>query len=99
MMEPWSLNQKKIKKKIAYHLYQKRILNNCKVIHATSKMEANNLMQLGVSKPIEFIPHGTNLKNVDLDLDLKLKISNGKKFYYFYQDLIKKRYFRAFERI
>ena len=101
MMEPWSLNQKN-QKKIAYHLYQKRILNNCKVIHATSKMEANNLMQLGVSKPIEFIPHGTNLKNVDLDLDLKLKISNGKKFYYFYQDLIKKGIFellREFNRI
>ena len=80
-------------KKIAYHLYQKRILNNCKVIHATSKMEANNLMQLGVSKPIEFIPHGTNLKNIDLDLDLKFKISNGKKILLFLSRFDKKRYF------
>lgn len=91
MMEPWSLNQKKIKKKIAYHLYQKRILNDCKVIHATSKMEASNLMQLGITKPIEFIPHGTNLKYVDLDLNLKLKISNGKKILLFLSRFDKKK--------
>ncbi len=91
MMEPWSLNQKKIKKKIAYYFYQKKIFDNCKVIHATSKMEANNLMQLGLSRPIEFIPHGTNLKFVDLDLKLKLKISKGKKILLFLSRFDKKK--------
>ena len=38
-LEPWSLSQKKFKKKIAFWLYQKKILNNVDQIHATSEIE------------------------------------------------------------
>ena len=91
MMEPWSLNQKKIKKKIAFHIYQKKILEYSKIIHATSKMEANNLIRLGIEKPIEFIPHGTDLKKVDTDFDFKFKISKGKKILLFLSRFDKKK--------
>ena len=91
MMEPWSLDQKKIKKKIAYNLYQKRILNNCSIIHATSKMEATNLKNLNIKTQIEFIPHGTNLKNIPVDYDLKFKISKNKKILLFLSRFDKKK--------
>ena len=90
-MEPWSLNQNKIKKKIACNIYQKKILEYSKIIHATSKMEANNLIRLGIEKPIEFIPHGTDLKKVDTDFDFKFKISKGKKILLFLSRFDKKK--------
>ena len=37
------IRTKKIKKKIAWHLYQKKILNNCDYIHATSDDEKKHL--------------------------------------------------------
>ena len=91
MMEPWSLGQKKLKKKIAYNLYQKKIFNYSKIIHATSKMEADNLINLGINTPIEFIPHGTNLNFTETDFNLKKKISNGKKILLFLSRFDKKK--------
>jgi len=43
-MEPWALNQKKLKKLIAWKLYQKKILNSADVVHATCNEEAENLI-------------------------------------------------------
>ena len=45
-LEPWSLSQKKIKKKIAWFLYQKKIIDNVDLLHATSDIEAKNLANL-----------------------------------------------------
>ena len=56
--EPWSLDQKKIKKKIAWHLYQKNYLDCADYIHATSVDEKSHLLELGVKAPIIVLPHG-----------------------------------------
>lgn len=61
--EPWALNQKKIKKKIAWQVYQKKILNNCDYIHATSSIEKEHLLELGIKSPIKVIPHGVIIKD------------------------------------
>ena len=60
-LEPWSLGQRSFKKKIAWNLYQKRILNNSDYIHATSEMEMENLIKIGVKSPLKIIPHGLEL--------------------------------------
>ena len=83
MMEPWPLSQKKIKKHLAYFIYQKKILHNCDFIHATSKMEADNLLKLGIKNKIEFIPHGTNLNYTVPDEKYKFSLSKGKKILLF----------------
>ena len=62
--EPWSLKQKKIKKKIAWHLYQKKILDNCDSIHATSIEEKEHLEELGIKAPVKVIPHEVIIKSV-----------------------------------
>lgn len=58
MLEPWSLNYKKWRKKIAWLLYQRRDLLGARVLHATSKQEAGNFRRLGLDRPIAVIPNG-----------------------------------------
>jgi glycosyltransferase involved in cell wall biosynthesis len=61
MLEPWSLSQKKIKKRIAMLLFQKKDLQMANCIHATANSEAKNLRALGFTNPIAIIPNGINL--------------------------------------
>lgn len=58
MLEPWSLSQKKWKKKLALLLYQMRDLNTCACVFATAEMEALHIRELGVKAPISVIPNG-----------------------------------------
>ena len=67
-MEPWALKQKKLKKNIAWNLYQKKILNNCDYIHATSNEEKKNLIELGINTPIKVIPHGVIIKSIQKNI-------------------------------
>ena len=60
-LEPWALSQRNIKKKIAWHLFQRKILNNVDYIHATSQMESENLINLGIKSPIKVLPHGLEI--------------------------------------
>lgn len=61
MLEPWSLTQKKIKKRIALFFYQYQDLMKARCIHATSKMEAENIIKLGFNNPITIIPNGIDI--------------------------------------
>ena len=60
-LEPWSLKQKRLKKKIALSLYQKADLQKASCILATSDMEAQNIRNLGISSPIAVIPNGIDI--------------------------------------
>jgi glycosyltransferase involved in cell wall biosynthesis len=62
-LEPWPLSQKKIKKKLFWHLFQKQDLIKANCIHTTSIMEAMNIRELGVKTPIAIIPNGINTEN------------------------------------
>ena len=79
-LEPWALSQEKLKKKIAWHLYQKKILNNVDVIHATSEIEAKNIRINKVTTKIEVIGHGLP---IDYDFTPKLKFNKKKKILFF----------------
>lgn len=61
MAEPWSLDQKFYKKKLAWLLYQKFFLNKATVIHCTSKDEIGNLKSLGIKNKFALIPHGVSI--------------------------------------
>lgn len=66
MLEPWSLKQKWLKKRIARWLYQDRDLRYAAALHATAESEAEQLRKLGFTNPIIVSPNGVNVpKNFD----------------------------------
>lgn len=58
MLEPWSLAQKKWKKRLALWLYQMSDLNHAAFIYTTADEEAKNVKALGVKAPCAVIPNG-----------------------------------------
>jgi glycosyltransferase involved in cell wall biosynthesis len=71
MLEPWSLNEGRWKKKAAWWLYQKTDLKSASALVATAGQEAEHIRDLGIDRPVATIPNG-----VDMPEDLpSLKIS------------------------
>lgn len=64
MLEPWALQQKKLKKKIAWVVYQKHDLQRASSIHCTSPLEADNVRRLLPCIKVEMIPNGTLLPDL-----------------------------------
>lgn len=58
MLEPWSLSQKKWKKRLAMLLYQKADLMKASCIFTTAEMEAKHVHDLGIHVPCSVIPNG-----------------------------------------
>ena len=61
MLEPWSLKQKWLKKRIARFLYQDRDLKFAAALHATAESEAEQFRRLGFKNPIIISPNGVNV--------------------------------------
>ena len=61
MLEPWSLQQKWLKKKIARWLYQDRDLKCAAALHATAESEAEQFRKLGFKNSIIVSPNGVNV--------------------------------------
>ena len=61
MLEPWSLQQKWLKKRIARFLYQDRDLKCAAALHATAESEAEQFRKLGFRNPIIVSPNGVNV--------------------------------------
>lgn len=61
MLEPWALNHKKLKKKLAWWAYQRRDLRCAAFHHATAAAEAENLRRLRLGVPVGVIPNGVEL--------------------------------------
>ena len=64
-LEPWSLQQRIIKKKLAMLLYQKKDLQKSACILATAKMEAAHIRQLGIHSPVCIIPNGIDVSEYE----------------------------------
>ena len=78
MLEPWSLQQKWLKKRIARFVYQDRDLRLATALHATAESEAEQFRRLGFTNPIIISPNGVNVPNADVGnkqstLELQLK--------------------------
>ena len=61
MLEPWSLQQKWLKKRIARWLYQDKDLKCAAALHATAESEAEQFRKLGFKNPIIISPNGVNV--------------------------------------
>jgi glycosyltransferase involved in cell wall biosynthesis len=68
MLEPWALNHKGWKKRLALLLYQRAILNHAAALHATSEREAENLRKLGFNSRIVMIPWGIDMPETANDI-------------------------------
>ena len=60
MLEPWALNHKAWKKRIAMALFQRRDLEIAQVIVATAITEYESVRKLGLLQPVAVIPNGAN---------------------------------------
>src|SRR5947208_4209356 len=60
MLAPWTLNFKKLRKQLAWHLYQRHDLLSADVVHVTSRLEASEARDAGVTGPIAVIGNGVN---------------------------------------
>jgi len=61
MLEPWSLAQKKWRKRLAMIVMFRRILNRASSLHATAVSEARQYRRIGLTAPIAVIPNGVDL--------------------------------------
>ena len=78
MLEPWSLTQSPLKKKLALLLYQRRLLNKAFCLHVTAESEMHSLRNLGFKNPIAIIPNGIDLRKFPPQKEYYSK-SNGKR--------------------
>lgn len=60
MLEPWSLNHKKWKKRVAWWLYQRKALRSAVALHATAASEAAQFRKLGLAQPILLAANGVD---------------------------------------
>lgn len=58
MLEPWSLSQKKWKKKLAWWFYQRNDVQKSVCVFTTAKMEAEHVSNLGITTCKVVIPNG-----------------------------------------
>ncbi|MCW3835402.1 glycosyltransferase [Sphingomonas canadensis] len=61
MLEPWAFNHKWLKKRIAWHLYQRADLRSASLLHATSEAEERNARARGLDGPYCMIANGMDL--------------------------------------
>lgn len=60
-LEPWALNHKKTKKKLAMILYQKQILDNASCLVVNSRLELLNAQKLKLNVPIAIIQNAISV--------------------------------------
>ena len=71
MLEPWSLRQKWLKKRIARWLYQDRDLKLAAALHATAESEAAQFRALGFKNKIIISPNGVNVPAGTFEVKVK----------------------------
>jgi glycosyltransferase involved in cell wall biosynthesis len=65
MLEPWAMNHKRLKKRIAWSLYQRRDLKQARCHHTTADTEARNVQRLGLGVPVRVIPNGVDVPAIN----------------------------------
>ena len=79
MIEPWSLKQKWLKKRIARWLYQDRDLKCAAALHATAESEAEQFRKLGFKNPIIVSPNGVNVPEKSLVVSRQWLVRSGER--------------------
>lgn len=61
MLTPWAMRFHGFQKRLAWLLYQRRDLQSAKVLHATSRQEAEEFRALGLTQPVAVVANGVDL--------------------------------------
>ena len=77
--EPWALSQSRIKKKIAWIIFQKKLLLTADLIHCASIKEKKNIVKLDKKFKTIYLPLGIN----DNFIKKKIKYTLKKKILFF----------------
>ena len=64
MLEPWAVNHKRWRKRLAWMAYQRRDLKSAHGLHATADAEAANLARFHLGVPVHIIPNGVDLPDI-----------------------------------
>jgi glycosyltransferase involved in cell wall biosynthesis len=65
MLEPWAFRHKRLKKSVAWWLYQRRDLQQAQLHHTTAAQEARNMELFRLGVPVCVIPNGVDLPNAN----------------------------------
>jgi glycosyltransferase involved in cell wall biosynthesis len=68
-LDPWAMQYRCFKKRIALALYQRRDLEEVSAFHAASYLEAENIRAQGLRQPIVIIPNGVDLSPTKAKFD------------------------------
>jgi glycosyltransferase involved in cell wall biosynthesis len=81
MLEPCAVNHKRLKKRVAWWLYQRSDLKQADYLHTTGDAEARNLQRLRLGVSVCSIPNGVDLPVLDVGelSTAELKIRRGGK--------------------
>lgn len=72
MLDPWSLERARLKKRLAAWAYENRNLRSARLLHATSDLEAESIRRYGLRQPIAVLPNGVDLPRVERVPDREL---------------------------
>lgn len=65
MLDPWCLQQKALKKRLALATYMRGVLNHATFLHALNAAERDLMRPLGLTAPVEVIPNGVFLEEFE----------------------------------
>lgn len=65
MLDPWSLSQGRLKKRLALFFAYRRMINHAAFLHALNADEATLLEPLSLRSPVRVIPNGVFLEEVE----------------------------------
>lgn len=80
-LELWAFKNKSIKKKLAWWIYQKHILQSSDIFIVNSKQEKVRLRELGLKPPIYIIPNGVEMDGLSERKSIKIKRSRVVLFF------------------
>ncbi|MBB3700965.1 glycosyltransferase [Flammeovirga yaeyamensis] len=64
MLDPWAVNNSKLKKRIIGFLYENENLRNADCFHALCLSEYESIRSFGLKNPVAIIPNGINLPKI-----------------------------------
>ena len=79
MVEPWALEYRAWKKRLALLLYQRRNLKTVEIFIAASLQEAESLRRMGLKQPVAIIPNGVEIPNIGANYSKREVQSNTKR--------------------
>lgn len=81
MLEPWSLKQKWLKKRVARFLYQDRDLKKAAALHATADSEKEQFREIGLKNYCIVSPNGVNLPSKKIEVKGQVQVEQRRALF------------------